>query len=75
MSVIAGPPGGGKSTAFGRDYFRDLQIPYFNIDERCAERNGSARGIPQELRNQAFDELTYFFETHLVLWPLDFVLT
>jgi dephospho-CoA kinase len=53
MIVVAGPPGGGKSTALGARYFSALQIPYFNIDERCKQLHGSAQKISPQIRQRA----------------------
>lgn len=56
MIVIAGPPGGGKSTAFPASSF---EVESFDADDRAAELNaGSYRAIPPEIRenvNAAFD--------------------
>jgi predicted ABC-type ATPase len=65
MIVVAGPPGGGKSTAFGARYFSNLKIPYFNIDERCKQLHGSAQKIPPQIRRQANEELRTFCEEHI----------
>ena len=61
MVVVAGPPGGGKSTLLGRDYFSVRGIPYFNIDERCRDLNrGSSGNIPLPIRRYANQELRQF---------------
>jgi predicted ABC-type ATPase len=60
MIVVAGPPGGGKSTLLGRSHFRNRQIPYFNIDERCKEIHGSSQAIPAHVRQRANQELREF---------------
>ena len=60
MIVVAGPPGGGKSTQLGPDYFLAQRIPYFNIDDRCKELHGSSKGIPVHIRNQANADLRQF---------------
>lgn len=56
MIVIAGPPGGGKSTAFPASSFG---VESFNADDRAAELNaGSYRAIAPEIRekvNAAFE--------------------
>lgn len=65
MIVVAGPPGGGKSTLLGRDYYSERGIPYFNIDERCKELNGaSSQKIPLPIRNRANQELRLFCLEH-----------
>ncbi len=65
MIVVAGPPGGGKSTALGARYFSALQIPYFNIDERCKQLHGSAQKISPQIRQRANEELRTFCEEHI----------
>ncbi len=65
MTVIAGPPGGGKSTGFNRDYFRRRNIPYFNIDDRCKTLHGSSTQIPEHIRRQANAELRVFSTDHI----------
>jgi predicted ABC-type ATPase len=66
LIVVAGPPGGGKSTALGVPYFLNLGIPYFNIDERCRQLHGSARKIPPNIRQQANNDLRTFCEEHIL---------
>ncbi len=66
MIVVAGPPGGGKSTQLGADYFRLQQIPYFNIDDRCNVLHGSSKGIPLPIGNRANAELSQFCMDHFV---------
>lgn len=65
MIVIAGPPGGGKSTALGATYFSDQGIPYFNIDVRCRELHGSSQQIPEHIRKQANTELRDWAWAHI----------
>lgn len=65
MIVIAGPPGGGKSTVLGEDYFSELGIPYFNIDTRCKELHGSSQQIPAAIRQQANTELRNWAWDHI----------
>ena len=60
MIVVAGPPGGGKSTAFPRAAFTDVGIAYFNIDDRCKELHGSSKNIPPEVRLLANEDLAKF---------------
>ena len=48
MTVIAGPPGSGKSTAFP---VAGIGMVFFNADDRAAELNaGSYHGISQSIR-------------------------
>jgi predicted ABC-type ATPase len=65
MIVVAGPPGGGKSSVMGSHYFSELGAPYFNIDERCKQLHGSAQGIPLEIRQRANEELREFCEVNI----------
>ena len=65
MTVVAGPPGGGKSTFLGTGYFTKRSTPYFNIDERCKQLHGTSRQIPQSVRQQANEELRGFCAEHL----------
>lgn len=56
MIVVAGPPGGGKSSIFP---LAKLGIKYFNADDRAAERNGGSYfGIPKHIR----ETVNYEFE-------------
>jgi predicted ABC-type ATPase len=58
MSIIAGPPGAGKSTVFS---LRAFAGSVFNADDRAAELNGSSyRSIPRELRLQVNREFEAF---------------
>ena len=53
MVVVAGPPGAGKSIAFPVAAIAARhRMTSFNIDDRCAERNGSYRNITAELRRE-----------------------
>ena len=65
MTVIAGPPEGGKSTGFNRNYFQRLDIPYFNIDDRCKTLHGSSTQIPEHIRRKANAELRAFSTDHI----------
>jgi hypothetical protein len=48
MIVVAGPPGGGKSSLFPVSSFG---ISHFNADDRAAELNGGSYvGITKEIR-------------------------
>jgi len=58
MFIVAGPPGGGKSTVFGLRAFAER---IFNADDRAAELNGgSYRGIPLAIRSQVNREFEQF---------------
>jgi hypothetical protein len=47
MIVVAGPPGSGKTTYFPVTAFG---VESFNIDDRCAQIQGSYRAISREVR-------------------------
>jgi predicted ABC-type ATPase len=50
MFIVAGPPGGGKSTAFPVSGFG---VEFFNADDRAAALNqGSYLAIPRGIRDQ-----------------------
>ncbi len=58
MIVVAGPPGGGKSSIFPVSSFG---VSYFNTDDRAAELNGgSYLGIPKQIRIVANREFEAF---------------
>ena len=58
MVVIAGPSGGGKSTAFPASSF---EMEFFNADDRAAALNaGSYRAIPPAVRAQVNAEFEAF---------------
>jgi len=60
MFIVAGPPGGGKSAAFGLRAFAER---IFNADDRAAELNGgSYRGIPMAIRTQVNGEFERFVQ-------------
>ena len=60
MLVIAGPPGGGKSSIFS---LSDFVGHFFNADDRAAQLNGgSYEGIPLSIRaivNHQFEEFIH----------------
>ena len=63
MIVVAGPPGGGKSTVFPVNAFG---FDFFNADDRAASLNeGSYRGIPPSIRAQVNKEFEAFVEEHI----------
>ncbi len=57
MTVVAGPPGSGKSIRFS---VQDFGVDFFNVDDRCRELNGSYQNIPPEVRKQAQEECGRF---------------
>jgi predicted ABC-type ATPase len=64
MFVVAGPPGGGKSSVFSRSVSGIADV--FNADDRAAELNGgSYRGIPQEIRATTNREFERFIISHI----------
>ncbi len=63
MVVIAGPPGGGKSTAFPASSFG---VEFFNADDRAAELNaGSYRAISPAVRTQVNAEFEAFVSENI----------
>jgi predicted ABC-type ATPase len=58
MIVVAGPPGGGKSSIYP---LARLGTRYFNADDRAAELNGgSYLGIPKQIRETVNREFEAF---------------
>ena len=65
MSIVAGPPGSGKSTAFSLLNFADRA---FNSDDRAAELNGrSYRSILPSIRQQVNVEFEAFVRQSISL--------
>ncbi len=63
MIVVAGPPGGGKSTVFPVNSF---VVESFNADDRAAAlNNGSYRGIPPSVRSSVNKQFEAFVEDHI----------
>lgn len=63
MTVVAGPPGSGKSNRLD---IHDLGVDAFNVDERCAQLNGgSYHAIPPGTRKQAQEECERFVARHI----------
>jgi predicted ABC-type ATPase len=61
MVVVAGPPGGGKSSLFPASSFG---IPHFNADDRAAELNGGSYvGITKAIRATVNREFEAFVLT------------
>jgi predicted ABC-type ATPase len=63
MFVVAGPPGGGKSTAFPVSGF---SVDFFNADDRAAALNGqSYLDIPRATRNHVNQLFERFVTEHI----------
>jgi predicted ABC-type ATPase len=62
MIVVAGPPGSGKSTYFP---VTALRVDAFNIDDRCAQIQGSYRAISPEVRRAIAKECELFVTHHI----------
>jgi hypothetical protein len=62
MIVVAGPPGSGKTTYFPVTAFR---VDAFNIDDRCAQIQGSYRAISREVRRAVANECELFVRQHI----------
>lgn len=62
MIVVAGPPGSGKTTFFPVTAFR---IDAFNVDDRCAQIQGSYRAISREVRRAVAKECELFVREHI----------
>lgn len=61
--VVAGPPGGGKSTAFPVSSFG---VDFFNADDRAAQLNGgSYLGIDKRIREQVNWDFECFVSDHI----------
>jgi predicted ABC-type ATPase len=62
MIVVAGPPGSGKTTYFPVTAFH---VDAFNIDDRCAQIQGSYRAISREVRRAVAKECELFVRKHI----------
>lgn len=62
MTVVAGPPGSGKSIRFR---VQDFGVDSFNVDDRCRELHGSCQNIPPEARVLAQQECERFVQEHI----------
>lgn len=62
MLVVAGPPGSGKTTYFPVNAFG---VDSFNIDDRCAQIQGSYRAISREVRAAVAHECEQFVRWHI----------
>ncbi len=65
MHVVAGPPGGGKTSTFP---VKEIGFDYFDADARAAEINGgSFRSISAGVRNVVNRELEEFIGRHVAI--------
>ena len=63
MIVVAGPPGGGKSSHFP---VKNLGVDWFNSDDRAAQLNaGSYQNIPAGVRSTSGQQLQQFIDSHI----------
>lgn len=62
MLVVAGPPGSGKTTYFPVGAFG---VDSFNIDDRCAQIQGSYRAISRDVRGAVAKECERFVRDHI----------
>jgi len=63
MIIIAGPPGGGKSTHLS---VKTWGVDWFNSDDRAAQLNaGSYQNIPAQIRSASGQQLQQFIESHI----------
>lgn len=62
MIVVAGPPGSGKTTYFPVTAFR---VDAFNIDDRCAQIQGSYHAISRDFRRAVARECERFVREHI----------
>jgi hypothetical protein len=60
--VVAGPPSSGKTTYFPVTAFG---VDSFNIDDRCAQIQGSYRAISREVRRAVAKECEVFVQQHI----------
>ena len=63
MIVVAGPPGGGKSSHFP---VKNAGVDWFNSDDRAAQLNaGSYQNIPPRVRAASGQQLQQFIDSHI----------
>ena len=63
MIIVAGPPGGGKSSHFP---VKNVGVDWFNSDDRAAQLNaGSYQNIPPAARNASGQQLQQFINSHI----------
>ncbi len=63
MIIVAGPPGGGKSS---RLPINNWGVDWFNGDDRAAELNaGSYQNIPAQIRTASGQQLQQFIDSHI----------
>ncbi len=63
MIIVAGPPGGGKSSHFP---VKNVGVDWFNSDDRAAQLNaGSYQNIPPAVRSASGQQLQQFIDSHI----------
>ena len=63
MIIVAGPPGGGKSSHFP---VKNVGVDWFNSDDRAAQLNsGSYQNIPAHVRSASGRKLQEFIDSHI----------
>jgi predicted ABC-type ATPase len=63
MIIVAGPPGGGKSSHFP---VGNVGVDWFNSDDRAAQLNaGSYQNIPVHVRSASGQQLQQFIDSHI----------
>jgi len=63
MIIVAGPPGGGKSTHLP---VKNLGVDWLNSDDLAAQLNaGSYQNIPAQVRKASGQQLQQFIESHI----------
>jgi predicted ABC-type ATPase len=63
MIIVAGPPGGGKSSHLT---VKKWGVDWFNSDDRAAQLNaGSYQNIPAQVRKASGQQLQQFIESHI----------
>ena len=63
MIIVAGPPGGGKSSHFP---VKNVGVDWFNSDDRAAELNaGSYQNVPTHVRSASGQQLQQFIDSHI----------
>jgi predicted ABC-type ATPase len=63
MIIVAGPPGGGKSSHLP---IKNVGVDWFNSDDRAAQLNaGSYQNIPVHVRRVSGQQLQQFIDSHI----------